>query len=335
MNKMMLVILVFTALAAVLPVSAEENFRFISISATVLASDPNETSSELARWAEEQGGYFTTMSTGYVILRFPYDSAPDFREVLEETCDDVYSYSSTATDLRESILTYQSGIEARMEILARNLRLVDSADFSGTLYLEQEILRLMSEIEALRGSLRKAENDRRMAYAYIQINFQAQTLPDHVPSSFEWINTIDFYSFLYTDFSGRGNGSAYRLDIPEGFALVANKRIYQAVSPEGVRFQIREEKNYPRMEVDFWSETFEREMTESGYQLAGESTVIETGMGDCYVAEWGVALGTDDFIYLTAVLPHRNTIYIIEAAGEYRMFRDYRDAVIAAIESLR
>jgi len=31
-----------------------------------------------------------------------------------------------------------------------------------------------------------------------------QTLPENIPSSFDWINSVDFYSFAYQGLSGEG-----------------------------------------------------------------------------------------------------------------------------------
>ena len=66
--------------------------------------------------------------------------------------------------------------------------------------IEQEILRLVTEIEGLKGRLRKLETDRRFARGEIFLSFQEQTLPEDIPSSFDWINSVDFYRFIEEDF---------------------------------------------------------------------------------------------------------------------------------------
>jgi hypothetical protein len=57
-------------------------------------------------------------------------------------------------------------------------------------------MQLLTEIEQLKGKLRKLTVDR--AYALAQVNFRilGQSLPTDIPSSFGWINTIDFYRFM-------------------------------------------------------------------------------------------------------------------------------------------
>lgn len=313
---------------------ADENYLFISVDSTIMASDPNNMARTLSDWTENQGGYFTHLSTDMVILRFPWKKAGEFRSFLGESSDDIFSYSSSSTDLRESILSYKSGIEARTEILQKNMELVEGADFSGTLYLEQEILRLMSEIEQLKGGLRKAENDRQMAQAYIQINFQSHSLPQNIPSSFAWINTLNFSHFLEGGFYGKARGSSYHLEYPAGFALVDNRTYFRAVSPEGIRFQIRREKNYPRKDLNFWSSALVNHMEDTGYQKKDKGKIIETNDGSqIFAIEWGLSMGNRDYLYMTAIIPWRDKIYIFETAGEINAFNEYDDSITSALKS--
>ncbi len=313
---------------------AEENYLYISVNSTVMASDPDDMARTLSDWTENQGGYFTHLSTDMVILRFPWKKAGEFRSFLGESSDDVFSYSSSSTDLRESILSYKSGIEARTEILQKNMELVEDADFSGTLYLEQEILRLMSEIEQLKGGLRKAENDRLMAQANIQINFQSHSLPQNIPSSFGWINTLNFSHFIEGGFYGKARGSSYDLEYPSGFALVDNRTYFRAISPEGIRFQIRTEKNYPRKDLNFWSSALVNHMEETGYQKKNDGEIIETNSGsEIFAIEWGLSMGSRDYLYMTAIIPWRNKIYIFEAAGEINAYNEYGDSMTTALKS--
>jgi hypothetical protein len=327
-----LILLLFLFIPALL--SAEENYLFISIDSTLMASDPDQMGQRISEWASSNGGYFTHLSTDMVILRFPWKKTRDFRSYLNETSGEIYSYSSSSTDLRESINSSKSGIEARTEILKKNMELVEKADFKGTLYLEQEILRLMSEIEQLKGSLRKAENDRKMAQAVLHINFRSHSLPQNIPSSFSWINTLNFSDFIEGSFYGKARGWSYQLEKPSGFALVDNRNVYRAISPEGIRFQIRKEKNYPLKELDFWSSTLLHHMVETGYQKKDDGLKFETEDGSPgFAVEWGLSLGNKDYLYLTAIVPHGKTLYIIEVAGEIGAFNVYEDEIYTSLKS--
>jgi hypothetical protein len=116
--------------------------------------------------------------------------------LLAAEAEEMVEFQLEARDLREEILGLEAGARSREEILARNLTYLDRADVTGTLAIEKEVMQLLGEIEALKGRLRKLENDRRLAKAEIQLNFLEQALPEDIPSSFYWINGIDFYRFM-------------------------------------------------------------------------------------------------------------------------------------------
>ena len=92
-------------------------------------------------------------------------------------------------------------VQARFEgnfILTQkqNLQYIDQTDVEGTLAIEKEIMQLLTEIEQLKGRLRKLTVDRNYALAQVNLQILGQSLPTDIPSSFGWINTIDFYTFV-------------------------------------------------------------------------------------------------------------------------------------------
>ena len=155
-------------------------------------------------------------------------------------------YSQNTHDLREQLLASRSALEAREEILAKNISYIDSSDVEGTLTLEKEIRRLMNEIDMYRGIIRKMENDRSYALVTVRLTFQNQTIPDSRPSRFDWINSVDFFDFLYNGrLSGRSGFGGPRMELPEGFALIDDSPEFLAISPEGVKLRVRKTDNYP------------------------------------------------------------------------------------------
>jgi hypothetical protein len=185
----LLFILVSSALGA-------ENFLHHSIRATILVADPERTADLLASWAEKVGGYYLVKSTHQVLFRFPYRQTGRLRQFLEEVADEMVELSPSAVDLREDVLGIQSGIRSREEILQRNLSFIDEADVEGTLAIEAEIVQLLAEIEELKGRLRKLTVDMAYAKGEVQMRFMQQSIPEDIPSSFDWINTVDFYQFI-------------------------------------------------------------------------------------------------------------------------------------------
>ena len=186
------VLLMVAGALLVPPHLAAEDFLFHSVRATLLVADPEAAGERLAAWAEEAGGYPLLTASNRVLLRFPAAEIGELRSLLASEAEELVE----ARDLREEILGLEAGARSREEILARNLAYLDRADVTGTLAIEREVMQLLEEIEALKGRLRKLENDRRLALAEIYLNFLEQALPEDLPSSFAWINNIDFYSFF-------------------------------------------------------------------------------------------------------------------------------------------
>jgi hypothetical protein len=179
-----------------IPVGAEENYLHHELQATILVADVDLATESLARWADEAGGYVLYKSSDRVIFRFPYTDVGRLREFLQDNAETVVDLSLRARDLRESILGIQSGIQSRQEILEQNLGYIDRTDVEGTLAIEAEIMQLLTEIEQLKGKLRKLTVDRALALARVDLRILGQSLPTDIPSSFGWINTIDFYRFV-------------------------------------------------------------------------------------------------------------------------------------------
>ncbi len=190
-------------LLAVLPhAAAEESYLSHRIRATVLVADPDRAAEAVTRWAEEAGGWFLVRSGEGAVVRFPNTQLGVLRGLLEGLAEEVVEFSPEATDLRESLLGLQSGIRSREEILQRNLAYLDGANVKGTLAIEQEVLGLLQEIEALKGKLNRLQVDRRLAVAEISFRFLEQSVPTDLPSSFGWINTVDYPSFMQGGFPG-------------------------------------------------------------------------------------------------------------------------------------
>ena len=194
----MMAVLIFLSFPVSLP--ASENYLSHSIHAVILVSDAEATADSLTTWIETAGGYYTFKSRDRVALRIPYQEIGSLRLYLENIAEEVVTVELQAHDLRENILQTRSGLRAREEILKQNLQYIDKTDVKGTLAIEKEILRLVNEIESLKGRLRKLETDRRLARGEIFLSFQEQTLPEDIPSSFDWINSVDFYLFMEEDF---------------------------------------------------------------------------------------------------------------------------------------
>ena len=196
MKKKILLLLSITFLFSSFLSAQDEDTLSFEIDARLLVKDRQTASDELARWAESRGGYFTRKTDEIIDFRIPDEQTSSLLIYLEQISLEVVEYSQNTSDLREQLLSTRSALEAREEILAKNISYIDSSDVEGTLTLEKEIRRLMNEIDSYRGRLRRMENDRQFARVEILLTFQSQSIPDSRPSRFDWINHVDFFSFM-------------------------------------------------------------------------------------------------------------------------------------------
>ena len=181
-----------------------ENYLYQTLEATVLVADPDQTADALESWVENNGGYALLTSSDRVVLRLPFEQIPQLRGKLEELSDYVLDLSPRSEDLREAILETVAKINSRQEVLRQSLALLDQADVSGTLAIEKEVLSLIEEIEQLTATLQTLQLNRTFSRAEIALRYLEQTVPENIPSSFEWINGVDFYSFIHRGLSGKG-----------------------------------------------------------------------------------------------------------------------------------
>lgn len=126
------------------------------------------------------------------------------------------------------------------------------------------------------------------------------------------------------------------IQTPQGFAAYSEApagTVLRAVSPEGVTFRLRTEENDPPQTIDFWSEALQVHLERSGYALL-ESHSIDAPVGDVVAFEWVAPFAGEDWIYLTAVADGDSDILLVEAAGSYAHFSEYREAILGSLETL-
>ena len=73
-----------------------------------------------------------------------------------------------------------------------------------TLAIEAEIIRLLNEIEELKGRLRKINVERGYTLVNIHFTFLSSSIPNNIQSMFGWINSMGLYTFIE-----RGNSYEY------------------------------------------------------------------------------------------------------------------------------
>lgn len=128
--------------------------------------------------------------------------------------------------------------------------------------------------------------------------------------------------------------ASFRVDLPEGFALIEEGERFIAVSPEGLRYRVKIEDNYPVKDVEFWKAALVRQLEEEGYAPWGDGEYFDCPAGRGFFIEWNVPYGGETYTYLTGIVPQGDVIYVAESAAEFSIYKTYRDALIESMKSI-
>ena len=124
-------------------------------------------------------------------------------------------------------------------------------------------------------------------------------------------------------------------EVPRGFASYPDTKEFKAVSPDGVMYRIRTEKNEPFADLSFWKKAMKKRMLDAGYNFVGESEITAQNR-EGYLIELTAPLGNKDYSYLIAIfLGEQKNIVIVESCGEISRFKIKRDDIIVAIKGIK
>ncbi len=165
---------------------------------TLRVPDIPDAQRSAQRLAEKHGGYLERLEGSQVILRVP---AKRFHTVV-----DALGELGTVTDRRIRVhdeTESHADLETRLNnarAMAERLRgmLKRTTDMEKALKIEQELRRVMTEIEQLEGKLRRSESQ--IAFATVTLSFQRRRPVEPVPLSgdlpIRWLGDLGLGSLL-------------------------------------------------------------------------------------------------------------------------------------------
>lgn len=281
------------------------------------------------------GGWFASLSDDAVSLRVPVDQA-DTLIAFASAQGLVVGREYSSTDLTPQLVDLQARVRAREEVLAQYFAILPTAKKGAVLNVEREIVRVVREVESLRGQLRLLEH--RATWASVDVSFQFRDRQAPVSdgsSSFEWLNTLNLdalvYEFIYADWDNSRPRPGVRGPVPEGFSAYRGRSELRAASPQRLLYRVRAERHDPQADAAFWKEATRLRMVAAGYTVVREQ---DLGQGAGFFLELAAPLGTEDYSYAVAVIPQGRKLLIAEIAGPVEVYEAQRAALLAAVEQL-
>jgi hypothetical protein len=133
-------------------------------------------------------------------------------------------------------------------------------------------------------------------------------------------------------------GCAINPAVPKDFAHYDRgflfKGALRSMSPDGVLFTVRSEKNKPRADLGFWREAMKTRMGQAGYRVVADTVCTMQGREGALL-KLSAPVGNQDYLYWIAfsLNPTGSRILVAEAAGEAKRFLARQEDIAQAISA--
>lgn len=322
-------------LFAFLGFAQAEEALYITSNVTLKVLKKEQVADSLVLKAEELNGYYSSRTDYGLQLKIPVAQVEAYLDFVTEQ-GLIASRSFNSQSLSQGIADLSARLKTREELLQKYFSILEEAESDHVIAVENEVIRLISEIESLKGQLHKQMHLAKYADIYIEFRFRDRRAPvSDGSSSFSWINTLNITDLLSAFQYGWEAGAKKSAgEIPEGFASYSEtKKDIKASSHDGVFYRVRTLKPNPSANDAFWAEAVAKRMSEAGYHPAGEQEQISaTQIGAGHLIQVLAPNGAEDMSYWIAFHQVGKKLVVVEVLGEVSTFEPRTDAIMKAIE---
>lgn len=321
---------------AFIGLSQAEEALYITSHVTLKVQKKEQVADALVKKAEEFDGYYSSRTDYALQLKIPVAKAQDYLDYVTEQ-GLIASRSFNSQSLSQEIADLSARLKTREELLQKYFKILEEAQSDHVIAVENEVIRLIGEIEHLKGQLRRQQHLATYADITIEFRFRDRRAPvADGSSSFSWINTLNITDVLSAFQYNWETGSKKSAGtIPEGFAEYSKtKKDLKASSHDGVFYRVRTLKPKPSANDAFWAEAVAKRMTEAGYHPFGDQESIKaTEIGAGHIVKTLAPNGTEDMSYWIAFHQSGKKLIVVEVLGEVSTFEPRKTEVTKAIEA--
>lgn len=163
---------------------------------TISLSDPDSAADDLIAKAQSLDGYFTYLADQSVTFRIPSSKSAEFLAYCE-TKGIVLEKQFETTGFDDQLDQKRTSLKAKQEIMDRYLSVLKNAKKKTIVSVERAVQEVVSDIEALKGSITYMEHELAFAKIIVQFQFKDRTAPVYSgTSSFPWLNTMNLQTMI-------------------------------------------------------------------------------------------------------------------------------------------
>ncbi|MFO8073738.1 MAG: hypothetical protein R6V85_17895 [Polyangia bacterium] len=125
----------------------------------------------------------------------------------------------------------------------------------------------------------------------------------------------------------------YRMELGDSFKQYDESRDYKLITAEGVRVKAREVDNYPKADLEFWTDALAGHLAERGYALdSRECFETDAGLAGCTL-DFALPHGAEDWAFSTTLFVVDDEVIVLEAAASYERFTEIEEELDAMVRT--
>jgi hypothetical protein len=162
----------------------------------VMAGDPDGMINQLRRITRDSGGYVKFFSNDRIVIRLPGDRIADLRSSIAET-GYIADEQLLRKDVSEIMLELSTTLAVKQKLLQKLYDIFNSARLDQTLEVEQEVGKVVTEIESIKGKIAYYRDRISLSEITVNVNQSSRSpVKMRAQTQWEWIRRLGIENLL-------------------------------------------------------------------------------------------------------------------------------------------
>jgi hypothetical protein len=176
--------------------AAMGNSVILSYHYRVMASDPDGMINQLRKITRNNGGYVKFFSNDKIVIRLPGDRIAALRSSIAEA-GYIADEQLLRKDVSEIMLELSTTLAVKQKLLQKLYDIFNSARLDQTLDVEQEVGKVVTEIESIKGKIAYYQDRVSLSEITVNVNQSSRSpVRTRAQTQWEWIRRLGIENLL-------------------------------------------------------------------------------------------------------------------------------------------
>lgn len=125
----------------------------------------------------------------------------------------------------------------------------------------------------------------------------------------------------------------YTMETPKSFRKYEDTNEFKMITANGVMLKAREVENYPKGDLEFWTDAMGRHLTERGYIQKETRCFTTHAAKKACTLDFLLPYGTEDWAFSETIFVEDDDIILVEVAGPFDRHAKVADEVKEALKT--